>query len=59
MIYSQVGLLVGDFMEKLQVRYDEEVIKKAEKDGRPLELKKVDANALPKEGEGNKYAGFF
>lgn len=41
------------------MRYDEEVIKKAEKDARQVEQKKIDVNALPKEGEGNKYAGFF
>jgi hypothetical protein len=55
----QISLLLGDFMEKLQVRYDEEVILKAEKDSLAVVAKKKAASALPAEGEGNKFAGFF
>ena len=58
-------------METLQVRYDEEVIIKAEKEalqkapkkelvsGGVLAVPGLGPDALPKEGEGNKFAGFF
>ena len=58
-------------METLQVRYDEEVIIKAEKEALKKAPKKelvsegvlavpgLGSDALPKEGEGNKFAGFF
>ena len=49
-------------MEKLQVKYDEEVIIKAQKDAIKNLPKKIIEEAssdLPKEGAGNKFAGFF
>ena len=52
-------MLLGDFMSQLRVRYAEEVIIKAEKDAIIALPAKKDANALPVEGEGNKFAGFF
>lgn len=55
----QISLLLGDFMSQLRVRYAEEVIIKAEKDAIIALPVKKDANALPVEGEGNKFAGFF
>lgn len=55
----QVGMLVGDMMEKIQSRYDEEQISKASKSLLPAPKKSKNDYALPKEGEGNKFAGFF
>lgn len=55
----QISLLLGDFMTQLRVRYAEEIIIKAEKDAIVAVPLKKDALALPVEGEGNKYAGFF
>ena len=52
-------MLLGDFMTQLRVRYAEEIIIKAEKDAIIAVPLKKDALALPVEGEGNKYAGFF
>ena len=69
--FLQIGILLGDFMETLQSRYDEEVIIKAEKEAikklpkkeivleGELALPGLGSDALPKEGEGNKFAGFF
>lgn len=57
--YLQISILLGDFMEKLQVRFDEAVILKAEEDSLAVVAKKKAASALPAEGEGNKFAGFF
>ena len=56
---SQISLLLGDFMTQLRVRYAEEVIIKAEKDAIVAVPVKKDPLALPVEGEGNKFAGFF
>ena len=52
-------MLVGDMMEKIQSRYDEEQISKASKSLLPAPKKAKNEYALPKEGEGNKFAGFF
>lgn len=52
-------MLVGDMMEKIQSRYDEEQISKASKSLLPAPKKSKNEYALPKEGEGNKFAGFF
>ena len=46
-------------MSQLRVRYAEEVIIKAEKDAIVAVPVKKDALALPVEGAGNKFAGFF
>lgn len=59
MVCIQVGLLVGDMMEKIQSRYDEEQKAKAAKSLLPPPKKSKNDYALPKEGEGNKFAGFF
>jgi hypothetical protein len=56
-ISYKVGLLIGDFMEKLQVKYEEEIKKKAEIDGLPVPMMR--APKLEEIKEDNKYAGFF
>lgn len=57
----QVGLLVGDMMEKIEERWTiEQKRNEAKKASLPGAVKvPVDASSLPKEGEGNKMAGFF
>lgn len=57
----QVGLLVGDMMEKLEKKVNEEnsrekIVPVIEVDPAASEEAKL---ALPQEGKGNKYAGFF
>jgi hypothetical protein len=56
-IFYKVGLLIGDFMEKLQVKYEEEIKKKAEIDGLPVPMMR--SPKLEEIKEDNKYAGFF
>ena len=50
-------------MDDFMVRYDEQIIIKAEKEALKRAPKIVEGESvpsvLPKEGEGNKYAGFF
>ena len=58
----QVGMLVGDMMEKIEERWVVEQQKKEAKAAAAAEPAKkvpVDATALPAAGEGNKFAGFF
>jgi hypothetical protein len=57
----QVGLLVGDMMEKIEQRYEiEQKSKAAKAAAAALPAVKPPAElTLPKEGEGNKFAGFF
>ena len=52
-------MLVGDMMEKIQSRYDEEQRSRASKSLLPPPKKVKNDYALPTEGEGNKFAGFF
>lgn len=60
-IFSKVGLLVGDFMEKIQIKYEEEIKRKAEADGVAPPLSPWDKSKPQVEEykEDNKYAGFF
>lgn len=44
-------------MEKLQVKYEEEIKKKAEMDGLPLPMMR--AQKVEEIKQDNKYAGFF
>jgi hypothetical protein len=58
----QVGLLVGDMMEKIEERWSIEQKRNEAKKAAaaaPGVKKVVSATGLPVEGEGNKMAGFF
>jgi len=57
----QVGILMGDMMESLEKKYDEEVTRNKAKAAENAVLPKViSSNELPKEGQaGSIYAGFF
>jgi len=63
----QVGLLMGDMMDSIEKKYEEEKKLTAAKLDKSKSLKDAAlvgsetaaVPALPKEGEGNKFAGFF
>jgi hypothetical protein len=46
-------------MDKIQGKYEDEQIKKAANNLLPPPVKKVNEYALPAEGSGNKFGGFF
>ena len=54
----QVGILVGDMMEKIDQRWQIELDNRAKKLTTPAEKKPLDLS-LPGAADGNKMAGFF
>ena len=55
-----LNILTGDLMEKIEKRWLYEQAKQEAKKAAAIDKKKlVESSTLPKEGEGNKFAGFF